>query len=109
MNELEKLIDPSNLCIFFSFRSEFIVQFVGYYPSVTRSKYLNRIFQRLNLTFFEIVPRHNAMEHYPSDFDIIRVNINEQILLALRNHPLIRAVNPHRRIIRHLHFSSGEF
>lgn len=87
--------------------SEFIVQFTGYYSTGTRSNYLNRIFQSLNLTFFEIVVRHNAMERYPSDFDIVRVNINEQILRALRRHPLIRAVNPHRRIIRHLHFSSG--
>lgn len=89
------------------FRLEFIVQFTGFYPSSTRSTYLNRIFQRLNLKYFQIVSRHNAMERFPSDFDVIRIQMNDEILLALRKHPLIRAVNPHRRIFRHLHSSKS--
>ena len=108
------------------FSIEFIVQFTGYYSSLTRANYLHRVFQRANVSDFEIVKRNNAMQRYPSDFDIVRVGVNrcvesltvtclcehqvhgsEQLIKALRDHPLIRAVNPHRQIIRHIHYSTS--
>lgn len=110
----------------FCFSLEFIVQFTGYYSSLTRATYLHRVFQRANVSDFEIVKRNNVMQRYPSDFDIVRVRVsrylgyltvtclcehqvhsNEQLIKALRDHPLIRAVNPHRQIIRHIHYSTS--
>lgn len=59
--------------IFEIFIIEFIVQFKGYYNEVTRSNYLNKVLQRNNVSFSEIIKRNNLMQHYPSDFDIVRV------------------------------------
>jgi hypothetical protein len=58
---------------FLFFFKEFIVQFTGYYNEITRSNYLTRIFKRNNVSFYEIIKRNNLMQHYPSDFDIVRV------------------------------------
>ncbi|CAF4216849.1 unnamed protein product, partial [Rotaria sordida] len=35
-------------------------------------------------------------------------NGNEQIINSLKKHPLIRAIYPHRQIIRHIHYSTVE-
>lgn len=53
---------------------EFLVQFTGYYMENTRSNYLQHIFQRLNVSDYRIIQRNNLMQHYPSDFDIVRVS-----------------------------------
>ncbi len=56
---------------------EFIVQFKGYYHEITRSNYLIRVFQRNNISHYDIIKRKNLMQHYPSDFDIVRVCYGE--------------------------------
>lgn len=53
---------------------EFIIQFSGYYAASTRFNYLARVFQRHNISNFEIVKRNNIMQSHPSDFDLVRVN-----------------------------------
>ncbi|CAF0822220.1 unnamed protein product [Rotaria sordida] len=89
-------------------QDEFIVQFTGYYTAIARTNYLIRVFERNNVSYYEIVKRNNLMQHYPSDFDIVRFNGNEQIINCLKKHPLIRAIYPHRQIIRHIHYSTVE-
>ena len=91
---------------------------------ITRTNYLMHVFQRLNVSDYRIIQRNNLMQHYPSDFDIVRVcsgftlgksnrfrlfqfHSNEQIIDALKNHPLIRSVHPHRQILRYIHYSNS--
>lgn len=55
------------------FSKEFIVQFTGYYTVLARTNYLAKVFQRNDITDYEIIKRNNVMQRYPSDFDIVRV------------------------------------
>ncbi|CAF4464078.1 unnamed protein product [Rotaria socialis] len=89
-------------------QDEFIVQFTGYYTEITRKNYLARVFEHNNVFDYEIIKRTNLMQTYPSDFDIVRFNGDKQIIQALKKRPLIRAISPHRQIIRHIHYSTVE-
>ncbi|CAF3593680.1 unnamed protein product [Adineta steineri] len=88
-------------------QDEFIIQFTGYYNTITRSNYLTRVFER-NHVSYEIIQRNNLLQHYPSDFDIVRFSGDEQIINALKKHPVIRAINPHRQILRYIQYSTIE-
>ncbi|CAF1122635.1 unnamed protein product [Adineta ricciae] len=104
-------IDEQNFSVQYeakAIQDEFIVQFTGYYNELTRSNYLAHVFQRNHVFDYEIVKRKNLMQRYPSDFDIVRFNNDDQVIEALKKHPLIRAVNAHRQIIRHIHHAKIE-
>ncbi|KAH8295715.1 hypothetical protein KR018_005650 [Drosophila ironensis] len=68
-------------------------------------KYLNVIV--LQITNWEIVPRHNIASQIPSDFDVLRIlnaNKTDEIIATIKTHPSVKGVAPQqsvRRILSH--------
>ncbi|KAK3086362.1 hypothetical protein FSP39_017399 [Pinctada imbricata] len=89
---------------------EYIVSYNGYYKAMTRKRYLNAALHDSGVISWKIIPRDNpAYENYPSDFDIVKLNdINRAGLDALKNHPVVKRITPHKRVTRSLNVVKEE-
>lgn len=65
---------PYFCTIFFHF-SEYIVTFKGYYTSQARRRFLTAALTDSGVISWAIVPRSNPAHDYPSDFELIKVNL----------------------------------
>lgn len=88
---------------------EYIVSFSGYYKKETRKRYLQAALQGSGVNSWRILSRDNPAFDYPSDFDLVKINGQEQLgIESLRNHPLIKTITPHRRVTRSLKVVNDE-
>ncbi|KAL4234848.1 Membrane-bound transcription factor site-1 protease [Mactra antiquata] len=83
--------------------SEYIVSFTGYYKLQTRKSYLEAALQNSSVKSWTIVERNNPAFDYPSDFDVVKLETQEQSgIELLKKHPLIKTVTPHKKVTRTL-------
>uniref|UniRef100_W8BU99 Membrane-bound transcription factor site-1 protease n=1 Tax=Ceratitis capitata TaxID=7213 RepID=W8BU99_CERCA len=88
--------------------NEYIVQYRHYYMPATRWKYLNAAFRRANVSQFHIVERKNFAGYYPSDFDLIQLECEDNTathISQLELHPLIKRISPQRSVERILNYN----
>ncbi|EDW76803.2 uncharacterized protein Dwil_GK20275 [Drosophila willistoni] len=83
--------------------NEFIVQFYGKYFADIRKNYLQTKLSSLNISnwAWTVVTRQNFGTSFPSDFDIVRIVVEQatstaSILQAIESHPAVKAVVPQR-------------
>lgn len=62
------------MCVLFL--AEYIVTFNGYYLNETRHNYISAALRSAGVENWRILDRNNAASKYPSDFDVLFVNIN---------------------------------
>lgn len=88
--------------------SEYIVSFNGYYKSSARRRFITAALRESGLTW-SVLPRLNPAHNYPSDFDVVQLHgkLTDGVG-ALEEHPLIKRVTPHRRVVRSLRFIKGD-
>ncbi|XP_017470330.1 PREDICTED: membrane-bound transcription factor site-1 protease isoform X2 [Rhagoletis zephyria] len=90
--------------------NEYIVQYRHYYFPAARRKFLIAAFRRSNIANWNIIERQNAALHYPSDFDVIRLDAvdcrRSTHLTPLELHPLIKKITPQRSVQRILNFNT---
>ena len=90
------------------FLTEYIVAFNGYYSAVERANYIKAALKPCTSSGWRIVDRKNLAADYPSDFDVLRFNLQEELekdsLAALRRSPLIKRVTPQRQVFRSLKY-----
>lgn len=55
---------------------EYIVTFNGYYLNDTRHNFISAALKDSAIGSWKILERNNAASKYPSDFDVLFVNIN---------------------------------
>ncbi|XP_076449807.1 membrane-bound transcription factor site-1 protease-like isoform X2 [Babylonia areolata] len=88
--------------------NEYIISFDGYYKSSARRRFITAALQESGLSW-QILPRLNPAHNYPSDFDVVLMHGKPTSgLEALEEHPLIRRVTPHRKVIRTLKYVKEE-
>ena len=63
------------------FFAEYIVLFGGYYTSSARHNFLAAALRDLDVGSWQILPRENAVTSHPSDFDVIKVSQQNDLLL----------------------------
>lgn len=96
--------------------NEFIVQFDSYFPSQLRAEFIRKALGSSSRPhderqWWRIVERKNnpAAEYYPSDFDVLKVDEQDQdqsldVVRALTRHPHVRSVTPQRIVQRSLKY-----
>lgn len=88
--------------------SEYIVSFDGYYKSNARKRFINAALQDTGLSW-KVLPRINPVHSYPSDFDVVQLHGKDSVgVEALEDHPLVRRVTPHRRVVRSLKYTRAD-
>ncbi|CAG5132159.1 unnamed protein product, partial [Candidula unifasciata] len=87
--------------------NEYIITFDGYYKTLARKRFISAALQEAGITSWKIIPRINPANSYPSDFDVLQFHgQSDQIgVEALKNHPLIKRVTPHRKVTRSLKYT----
>lgn len=87
--------------------NEYIITFNGYYKSPARKRFISSALQEAGLTSWKIMPRINPAHTYPSDFDVVQFHgqSDKAGVEALKDHPLIKRVTPHRKVTRSLKFT----
>lgn len=89
--------------------NEYIVSYNGYYKQPTRKRYLNAALHESGVTSWKIVQRDNPAFDYPSDFDVVKLNDQQaKGFEALKDHPVIKTVTPHRKVTRALKYSHDD-
>ncbi|KAL8614731.1 Membrane-bound transcription factor site-1 protease [Nucella lapillus] len=84
--------------------NEYIISFDGYYKSSARRRFITAALQESGSSW-QILPRLNPAHNYPSDFDVVQMHGKARSgLSALEEHPLIRRVTPHRKVVRSLKY-----
>ena len=83
---------------------EYIVSFKGYYSEDTRDGYLTAALHSTSCKPWHTIQRTNPSQQYPSDFSVIHLphGNHSECLVALKTHPLIKLVTPHRKFSRSL-------
>lgn len=88
-------------------QNEYIVAFNDYYKQTTRETYVRAVLNGSNVKNWKILPRNNPASDYPSDFDVIVLEEDENNsngLEALESHPFVRSVTPQRMVHRTLKY-----
>uniref|UniRef100_A0A2C9JIP8 Membrane-bound transcription factor site-1 protease-like N-terminal domain-containing protein n=1 Tax=Biomphalaria glabrata TaxID=6526 RepID=A0A2C9JIP8_BIOGL len=87
--------------------NEYIVTFNGYYKTQARKRFITAAMQEAGITSWKILPRINPANTYPSDFDVIQFHgqSDQAVEAALKDHPLIKRVTPHKKVTRSLKFT----
>ncbi|KAK0044037.1 membrane-bound transcription factor site-1 protease [Biomphalaria pfeifferi] len=87
--------------------NEYIVTFNGYYKTQARKRFITAAMQEAGITSWKILPRINPANTYPSDFDVIQFHgqSDHAVEAALKDHPLIKRVTPHKKVTRSLKFT----
>lgn len=84
---------------------EYIVSFKGYYKKETRKRYLSAALHESGVSSWKVIDRDNPAFDYPSDFDLVRLDNQQQSGIDhLQHHPVIRNVIPHKKVTRSLKF-----
>jgi hypothetical protein len=91
--------------------AEFIVMFKDYYSERARTNFINASLSASGMSAWHILPRHNVLSLHPSDFDVIKMGHNDmgEGLDALRDHPTVKRVVPHRKVTRTLSYVDGQW
>ncbi|ELT89805.1 hypothetical protein CAPTEDRAFT_228241 [Capitella teleta] len=78
--------------------------FKDYYNEKARLKFIKASLP--DPSAWQILPRRNVLSTYPSDFEVIKMTHTDITarLNALRNHPLVKQVVPHRKVTRTLSY-----
>lgn len=61
--------------------TEYIVSFNGYYKPQARKRFLTAALHDSGVLSWKIIPRDNLAYDYPSDFDVVKVEINSHLLV----------------------------
>ncbi|KAH9498190.1 Membrane-bound transcription factor site-1 protease [Bulinus truncatus] len=87
--------------------NEYIVTFNGYYKSQARKRFVTAALKEAGVVSWKIMPRINPAYSYPSDFDVIQFHghSDQAGVEALKDHPLIKRVTPHKKVTRSLKFT----
>lgn len=97
--------------------NEYIVQFDDYFPSQLRAEFIRKALDSSRSNdgrqWWRIVERRNnpAVEYYPSDFDVLKVEVEVEgelsgldVVGVLSRHPHVRSVTPQRIVQRSLKY-----
>ncbi|XP_050396545.1 membrane-bound transcription factor site-1 protease [Patella vulgata] len=86
--------------------NEYIVTFNGYFKSQARRRFITAALHEIGSTSWSIVPRNNPAKEFPSDFDVVKFKGNTDTGLdALKDHPLVKGVTPHKKVTRTLKYT----
>lgn len=80
---------------------EYIVAFKGYYSQQARAHFLTAALRGCcEDGSWRIVPRQNPGRNFPSDFSLVELRMANvsTCLASLSSHPLVRSINPHRKL-----------
>ena len=85
--------------------------FNGYHSAAARAQFIATALNSFGAPSWKIIERHNLAAEYPSDFDLVRIpqHIEDNGLVALRNHPFIKRVTPQRKVFRALKYVNDSY
>ncbi|CAH4038777.1 membrane-bound transcription factor site-1 protease [Pieris brassicae] len=82
-------------------RSEHIVTFSGYFSKLSRENYITAALKNSGIKNWTILERENAAQDFPSDFEVIVLNEDQNLALkSLGDHPAIRRITAQRQVQR---------